>query len=153
MRATRFYLPTLLSLLLVGCDRGTATKSVPVTTSAAATPDLRPAFETSVDLFTEWSLPNSMSRPKGFDLNGYLDGLHCRFEHMSAAFHTPAGVTFLALQLDKERDDVRIITGLIILSESRQPAARQVIARYAKSADATVAEQAGYALARIADAR
>ena len=131
-------------LLLAGCKPTTATRS---------SPDLRAAFAESVELFAQYSLPNSMTRPPGFDVDGYLDQVHRHFESASAVLRTPEGISFLSGRLRQEQDSLTLICGLTILSESRLPPARQLIAPYTRSSDSTVAEHAADAMAQLADAR
>jgi hypothetical protein len=85
----------------------------------------------AVPLFTEYVFPNSMARLPGFDINAHLGEVDSRRKALTAGFHTPEGVRFLADRIGSEQDEVAAVCILKILSESGMPEARPVLERYA----------------------
>lgn len=56
-------------------------------------------FENSLkeylDLFTEYSLPNSHARSKGFNLSAHLDSIKNRMETIGIIFYSSTGIKYI----------------------------------------------------------
>jgi hypothetical protein len=133
-----------LVLLLIGCGSSS---------SPSPPSNLNAAFDRSVEAYAQYVLPNSMAQPEGTDLNALQEQRLRRFEDESKPLHGADGVAFLERRLSSETDDLALICGIHILEASGQPAATDIIRRYAASQEPTVAEHARAALAKLADAR
>ena len=100
------------------------------------------AFTETADLFVEYRLPNSMGRPPAFDLDRHLREVEARRREVSRIFHSPAGVQFVTARIQDEPDELVVLAGLEILSESRHRSAIPVFEHLSKSSSPVVAEWA-----------
>src|SRR5262245_28239335 len=81
------------------------------------------AFQRVLPLCNELFLPNSMARPPGFDLSARLEDLSRQIREHAAEFNTPAGVRYLRVRLERERDDIARACVRRLLDDLRKGAA------------------------------
>ena len=74
-----------------------------------------------VTLCEEISLPNSMARSPGFDINAHLAALAREREATTASLRTPAGVLAAQRRLSSEPDEIRRHCLEQILAEISHP--------------------------------
>lgn len=96
----------------------------------------------AVEVFVQYSLPNSMARPSGFDIDAHRDKLNERFQRLTRKFHRPEAAAFLSKRVDSEQDEMAILAILRILYESREPVAEAVLTKYALHSNEVVARSA-----------
>jgi hypothetical protein len=93
-------------------------------------------------LFNEYSFPNSMARPKGFDINKHVNQIDTERKNITKIFHSLDGIKYLNEELIKARDEVNIICILKILSESNLPQAKELLKGYLYNDNKVISESA-----------
>lgn len=128
--------------LLAGCN----SVSPPAPSSSLDT-----AFKHAVDAYAEYVLPNSMAQMPGADLDALQTQSLQRFVAASNAFHSADGVAYLDRRLKKEWDSLALVCGIVILENSGEPTALDVIKQYVNHPDRTVSSRAMLALQNPCD--
>ena len=107
---------------------------------ASSALDLEKTLAEAVELFNEHSLPNTMTRPPGFDIDGYLRDIDERRMQITKVFYTPEGAAYLIRHLEGESDEMTVLAILRVLFESGEPAALPVFQKYAHHSSSVVSE-------------
>ena len=129
----RLHLPLLMFSAVIG---SVSTRGDPGTSLVA------PVVAKAVESCLELKFPNSMARPKGFDINAHLANVEKTYRHLIAKLANPDGLKEIDIYLGSHRDDVEVLCAVEIAGETNLKAAVPLLQRYVESPIYGVSDEA-----------
>jgi len=83
-----------------------APSSIVVSESKARENDFQQIFDRYLELCIEYSLPNSMARPPGFDINAHLEQIKQEKDNVAGQLSTEKGLEYVRYRLESITDDL-----------------------------------------------
>ena len=122
-------LQRLLPLLISGIVVASAPTGADQKNTSTAPDVVAGAVESCLEL----KFPNSMARPKGFDINAHLAKVEKSYRHLIAKLANPDGLKQIDSYLGSQRDDVEVLCAVEIAGETNLKAAVPLLQRYVES--------------------
>lgn len=80
-----------------------------------------PLYSRSVALCNEYSFPNSMARPDGFDLDKHLAEVQAQRRELAVSFATPEGISFIEGRIAQGGDEADLNCAKQLLNSAKVP--------------------------------
>lgn len=100
---------------------------------SAAEVDVKATLTKALKLCTELTLPNSMARPPGFDINAHLRQVEAEYQVVSAQLATPAGISAIENFLVDNPDELDTICAVETAGRTKREEAKPILDRFRAS--------------------